>query len=101
LSIAQRVLPEDNLEVPEKIQITIEVPLGYAQRDQLLDYIKSKFPEAEISIVHGEVDGPAVAEALVQRDPTAESAEQAWEDPGEDSESMLVKATDALAEFTK
>jgi hypothetical protein len=101
LSIAQSALPQDNFEVPEKIQITIEVPFGYAQRDQLLDYMKSKFSEAEIDIRHGEVDKPTVTEALVQRDPTAESAEHAVEDPGEDSESMLVKATDALTEFTK
>ena len=85
----------------EKIQITVEVPLGYAQRDQLLGYMKSKFPAAEISIIHGEVDTPAVSEALVRRDPTAESAEHAWEDPGEDSESMLTRATEALGEFTK
>ena len=85
----------------EQIQITIEVPLGYAQRDQLLGYMKSKFPKAEISIVHGGVDIPTVSEALVRRDPTAGSAEHAWEDPGQDSESMLAKATDALAKFTR
>jgi hypothetical protein len=87
--------------VSEKIQIAIEVPFGYAARDQLLGYMKSKFPEAEIAIMHSEVDTPTVSEAFVQRDPTADSAERALEVPGGDSESMLAKATDALTEFTK
>ncbi|MBV8375597.1 MAG: hypothetical protein JO279_01195 [Verrucomicrobia bacterium] len=85
----------------EKIQITIEIPFGYAQRDQLLDYMKSKFPAADIAVMHAEVDAPAVSDAIVQREGTAESAEQASQDPGEDSGSMLTKATEALANFTK
>ena len=82
----------------EGIQITIEVPLGYGQRDQLLQFMQSKFPGAEISIVHGEVSDPTVSEALVQHDSANESAKAAQV---EDSESVLTKASDALSSFAK
>ena len=36
----------------EGIQMMIEVPLGYTQRDQLLGFMESKFPGAQISIAH-------------------------------------------------
>lgn len=101
MSIAQRPLPLDILAVFEGSQITIEVPLGYAQRDQLLGFMESKFPGAVISMVHSEVSDPTVSEAFVQHDPTTESAQTASEAPGEDSESLLMKASDALIEFTK
>ena len=70
VSIAQRPLPLDILAVFEGSQITIEVPLGYAQRDQLLGFMESKFPGAEISIVHSEVSEPTVSEAFVRHDST-------------------------------
>ena len=84
----------------EGIQIMIEVPLGYAQRDQLLGFMESKFPGAQISIVHCESSKPTVAEVLVQHDLTAESAKTAATDEGPDSEAVLLRATDALSEFT-
>ena len=52
----------------EGFQITIEVPLGYAQREQLLSFMESKFPGAEISVVHSEVDEPTIGEVLVRHD---------------------------------
>lgn len=81
----------------EGFQVTIEVPLGYAQREQLLSFIESKFAGAEVSVVHSEVDEPTIAEVLVRHD-SAKSEEPV---PGVDSESVLLKASDAIAEFTK
>jgi hypothetical protein len=82
-------------------QITIEVPFGYAHRDQLLDFMKSKFPDAEFSIVHCEVPHPTVSEAFVRHDSTAEAAQTAAAAPGQDSEAILLKTSEALSEFTK
>jgi hypothetical protein len=84
-----------------EVQITIEVPFGYAQRDALLGFMESKFPDAKISIVHSEVSNPTVSEALVERDSTTEAAKTAADDPGYDSGAVLTKASDALAAFTK
>jgi F0F1-type ATP synthase delta subunit len=72
----------------EGFQITIEVPLGYAQREQLLSFIESKFPGAEISVVHSEVDEPTIGEVLVRHD-SATSDETI---PGADSEAVLPKS---------
>jgi hypothetical protein len=83
--------------VSEKIQITIEVPFAFAQREQLLSSLESKFPGAEISITHAEVSNPTVSEALVLHDPNSGPDSLS----GEDSESILLKATDALAAFAK
>jgi hypothetical protein len=85
----------------EGIQIMIEVPFGYAQRDQLLGFMESKFPGAEISIVHCEASKPTIAEVLVRHDSTAESAKTASKEDGPDSEAVLLRASDALSEFTK
>lgn len=101
IGIALRPLPLDIAPMSAGVQITIEVPLGYAQRDPLLAFIESKFPGAKISIVHSEVSNPTVSEALVERDSTTEAAKAAADDPGEDAESVLTKASDALAAFTK
>ena len=68
IGIALRPLPLDIAPMSAGVQITIEVPLGYAQRDPLLAFIESKFPGAKISIVHSEVSNPTVSEALVERD---------------------------------
>jgi hypothetical protein len=83
----------------EGIQIMIEVPLGYAQRDQLLGFMESKFPGAQISIVHREGGKPTIAEVLVRHDATTESAKTASTDEGPDSEAVLLRASDALSEF--
>jgi hypothetical protein len=85
----------------EAIQITIEVPFAYAQRDQLLGFMESKFPGAEVSIVHSEVSTPTVAEALVRHDSATGSAETESASPAEDSASVLSKASEAMSEFTK
>jgi hypothetical protein len=87
--------------VSETIQITIDVPFGYPQRDQLLSFMEGKFSGAKISIVHTEVDTPMVSEALVRHDSTTEPAEIASADPGQDSGSVLTKASDALSGFMK
>jgi hypothetical protein len=100
-NIAQQRSSLDILTVFEGSQITIEVPLGYTQRDQLLSFMESKFPGAEITIVHSEVSDPTVAEAFVRHDLTNEPAQTASEVPGENSASVLVKASDALLEFIK
>jgi hypothetical protein len=85
----------------EGSQITIEVPFGYAHRDRLLEFLKSRLPGAEVSIVHSDVTNPTVEEVFVRRDATSEAAVAAAEAPGEDSESVLLKASDALAAFSK
>ncbi len=79
----------------------IEVPLGYAQRDQLLGFMESKFPGAQVSITHCESTHPTIAEVLIQHDSTTESAKTASTDEGPDSEALLLQASDALSEFTK
>jgi hypothetical protein len=81
----------------EGIQIMIEVPLGYAQRDQLLGFMESKFPGAQISIVHCETDKPTIAEVLIRHDSMTDSAKTVSTD---DSEAVLLRASDALAEFS-
>jgi hypothetical protein len=100
-NIAQRPSSPDIPTVFEGSQITIEVPLGYAQRDQLLSFMESKLPGAEITIVHSEVTDPTVAEAFVRHDLTTEPAQKASEVPGENSAAVLLKASDALIEFKK
>jgi hypothetical protein len=90
----------DSLGVFEGFQITIEVPFAYTQREQLLDFIRSKFPGAEVSVVHSEVADPTVAEVLFRHDTATDSA-KSDPIPGLDSEAVLLRATDALAEFTK
>lgn len=83
----------------EGIQISIDVPLGYNRRDQLLEFMQSKFPGAEISVVHGDVSAPTVSEALVLHDVTSESAKTESTAPVQDSGSVLTKASDALSAF--
>jgi hypothetical protein len=97
VSIAQRPWRLDSLDVFEGFQITIEVPLGYAQREQLQSFIESKFPGAEISVVHSDIDEPTIGEVLIRHD----SAKSDAPIPGADSEAVLLKASDAVAEFTK
>jgi hypothetical protein len=82
----------------EGFQLTIEVPFGYARREQLQSFIESKFPGAEISIVHSEVADPTISEVLVRHDSASDSDSPP---PGEDSEAVLLKISDALSEFSK
>ncbi len=84
----------------EGAQITIEVPLGYAQRDQLQDFMASKFPGAEVLIIHSEVSDPTVSEALVRHDSTSESSADS-EAASQDSGSVLSHASEALLAFMK
>ena len=81
----------------EGFQLTIEVPFGYARRDQLQSFIESKFPGAEISIVHSEVVDPTISEVLVRHDSAGSDSPA----PGVDSEAVLLKASDALSEVGK
>ncbi len=97
IRVALRALWFEILEVSEGIQITIEVPFGFAHREQLLGFMESKLPGTEISIVHSEVSNPTVSEALVRHDSTSEPVSAV---AGEDSESMLIKASEALSAFT-
>jgi hypothetical protein len=101
IGIAQRPLSLDILGVFEGIQITIEVPFGYARRNQLLDFMEAKFPGAQISVVHSEVSNPTVSETLIRHDSANESSKTASTDAGGDSEAVLMNASDALAEFSK
>ena len=87
----------DNGQMFEGFQLTIEVPFGYARREQLQSLIESKFPGAEISIVHCEVAEPTISEVLVRHN----SAESDPPTPGEDSETVLLKASETLAAFGK
>ena len=79
------------------VEITIEVPFDFADRDKLLEFMKPQFPEAQISIEHAEVDEPAVAEALIEHSPSDAASDVA----SEDSESVLLRAAEALREFIK
>jgi hypothetical protein len=101
IGIAQQTYSPDVPGVFEGIQISIDVPLGYNRRDQLLQYMQSKFPGAKILIVHGGVSNPTVSEALVRHDATGESAKTESTAPIGDSESVLTKASDALSAFAK
>ncbi len=84
----------------EGVQITIEVPLGYDQRDQLQDFMASKFPGAEVLIIHSEVSDPTVSDALVRHDATSESPAES-EAASLDSGSVLSRASEALLAFIK
>ncbi len=79
----------------EGFQLTIEVPFGFARQEQLQSLIESKFPGAEVSILHRDVPEPTISEVLARHDSAGPSA------PGEDSEAVLLKASEALAAFGK
>ena len=101
IEIALCPLSLNILSVFKGFQIIIEVPFEFAQRDQLLGSMESKFPGAALSIVHREVSHPTVSEVLFRHDSAAEPGETESPPPGEDSEAVLLKATDALSAFTK
>jgi hypothetical protein len=79
---------------------TIELPHGYARRDQLQQFMEAKFPGTEISLVHDDVPKPQVSEALVEHDSSveqpAESASQV-----QDAKTLMDQVTNALSEFEK
>jgi hypothetical protein len=79
------------------LEITIEVPFDFAERDRLLEFMKPQFPDAQISVEHAEVDKPTVAETLIEHSPS----DAASDIESEDSESVLLRASEALKEFTK
>jgi hypothetical protein len=81
----------------EGFQLTIEVPFGYAGREQLQSFIESKFPGAEVLIVHREIAEPTISEVLVRHN----SAQSDPPAPAEDSETVLLKASEALTAFGK
>jgi hypothetical protein len=85
----------------EAAQIVIEIPFEYAQRDQLLPFMESKFPGAEILLVHAEVNKPQVSEAFVDHDSTVHRANAEPAERSRDATAIMQEATDALAEFSK
>ena len=85
----------------EKIHVVIDVPFEFGDRDRLARFIESKFPGADVSVVHKEVSEPQVVETLVEHDASAPPAETASAIAVEDSRSVMQKVADALAEFTK
>ena len=86
----------------EGVQITVEVPLGYDQRDQLLSFMEKTFPGADVAIVHGDVGKPTVAEAFIRHDSSKPAAAETADVPeAMDSEAVLIKASDALSGFAQ
>jgi hypothetical protein len=83
--------------MPKGVEITIEVPFEFIERDKLLEYMKQQFPDAQISIEHAGVDEPTVGDTLIQHSPS----EAASDVSSEDSESVLRRVSEALKEFTK
>ena len=83
------------------IHVMVHVPFEYARRDQLVAWLESKVPGAEISVVHKEISEPEVAETLVEHNPSAPPEETAAHLADEDSRSVMQKVADALAEFGK
>jgi hypothetical protein len=79
------------------VEITIEVPFDFADRDRLLEFLKPQFPDAQISIEHTEVDEPTVGDALIEHSPSDAASDISLDD----SESVLLRASEALREFKK
>jgi hypothetical protein len=85
--------------MPKGVEITIEVPFDFAERDKLLEFMTRQFPDAQISIEHTEVDAPTVGDTLIEHSPADAPSDISSE--GEDSESVLLRASQALKEFIK
>jgi hypothetical protein len=83
---------------PEE-KITIEIPYGYAQRDQLLQFLESKFPGVEISLIHSEVGKPQVGETLVEYDSSAQPTTTESAREGEDARTVTDEVEEALSQF--
>jgi len=84
--------------MPPEEKITIEIPHGYSQRDALLQFLESKFPRVEISLIHSEVDKPQVGETLVEYDSSAQPA-TAEPAQGEDARAVLDEVEEALSQL--
>jgi hypothetical protein len=80
-------------------KITIEIPYGYTQRDRLLQFLESKFPRVEISLIHGEVGEPRLGETLIEFDSSAPSATAEAAHQGEDARTVMNEVDQALSEF--
>ena len=85
----------------EGAQILIEVPFQYSQRDQLLKFMESKFPGAEILLIHAEVNEPQVSETFVEHDSTAHRADAEPAAQSQDAAAVMQEAKDGLSKFTK
>jgi hypothetical protein len=85
----------------EGAQILIEVPFQYSQRNQLLQFMESKFPGAEILLIHAEVNEPQVSETFVEHDSTAHHANAEPPGQSQDATAVMEETKDALSEFTK
>jgi hypothetical protein len=85
----------------EGAQIVIEVPFEFAERDQLLQFMESKFPGAEILLAHAEINEPQVSETFVEHDSTAHRANTTPAGQGQDATTIMQEATEALSEFMK
>ena len=85
-------------DMPAEEKLTIEIPYGYTQRDQLLQFLKSKLPRVEISLIHSEVDKPQVCETLVEHDSSTQSA-TAEPAQGEDAKTVMDEVEEALSQF--
>jgi hypothetical protein len=85
----------------EGAQILIEVPFQYSQRDQLLQFMESKFPGAEILLIHAEVDEPQVSETFVEHESRAHSANAEPTGQSQDAAAVMEEIKDALSEFTE
>ena len=85
----------------EGAQILIEVPFQYSQRDQLLQFMESKFPGAEILLRHAEVNEPQVSETFVEHDSGAHRANAEPTGQSQDATAVMQEAKEALSEFTK
>jgi hypothetical protein len=80
-------------------KITIEIPYGYTQRDQLLQFLESKFPRVEISLIPSEVQEPQLDETFVEYNPSAQSATAEAARQGEDARTLMDEVDQALSEF--
>ena len=85
-------------DMPAKEKITIEIPYGYTQRDQLLQLLESKFPGVEISLIHTKVGKPEVGETLTEYDSSARSA-TAKPAQDEDARTVMDEVEEALSQF--
>ena len=79
----------------------VEVPFEYGQRDQLLQLMESKFPGAEILVVHAEVNEPQVSETFVEHDSPAHRASAEPAGQSQDATTVMHEATDTLSKFMK
>jgi hypothetical protein len=85
----------------EGAKIVVEIPFEYGQRDQLLQLMESKFPGAEILVVHAEVNEPQVSETFVEHDSPGHRANAEPAGQGQDATTVMHEATDTLSKFTK